>query len=89
MIDGRKHRLASFQGDLVGMLKDDYLAYDAIYYNDDGTPGMWVDVLSPEINPTAQLEQMTLKGKIGVKMSPMAEEVIVEFTKIGLTEVVA
>lgn len=81
-IDGRGIKISEFAGDLQGILLPLY-QIDALY---GATPeeAFLVDVDS--VNDDESLAEGVLNAAIAVKMSPSAERVIIEITKVATTE---
>lgn len=85
-LDGRGRKVAEFGGDLTGMLLPFYNA--GSLYGETFQDAAKVDV-SEQVNPPEDLAQGILRAVIAVRMSPFAERVIIEITKVANTEVIA
>jgi uncharacterized protein len=81
-LDGRGHTIASFGGQLAGMLIDFYNA-DALF-GDDPTQAFQVNV-GPAVNTDANLADGILKAVLTVRMSPHAELVQIYIVKQPIT----
>lgn len=84
--DGKGHKLASYAGDLTGMLLG--------YYNEDAlfgeTPGEAFTVdTGPQVNPVSELAAGRVRAVITVRMSPFGEHVILEIVKARTEEVLS
>lgn len=83
-IDGKGKKLSEFQGELAGMLVE--------YYDDDDLYGATfqdaakVDV-GAQVNTAESLSAGRLSALIAVRISPTAEVVLIEITKVANTEV--
>lgn len=86
-VDGQRRRLAAFEGDLVGELLPLYNA--GSLYGTTPDEAFIVDAVSLQANPDAQLAQGIIRALIGVRMSPFAELVRIQITKVPITEALA
>jgi hypothetical protein len=82
-LDGRGRTLASFNGELAGMLLDFYNE-DALY-GDTPEDAFYVDTGS-SVNTPDTIANGELHAVIGVRMSPFAEWVVIEIVKVAVNE---
>lgn len=85
-IDGKGRKLAEFQGALQAICADYY--DDGALYGETLQDAARVDVGS-QVNPPEDLAQGILRAVIAVRVSPFAERVVIEITKVANTEVIA
>lgn len=84
-LDGRGKKISEFGGELVGMLIPFYEA--GALYGDTFRDAAQVDVGS-QVNTPETIAAQQLNAAITVRMSPFAERVTIEITKIANTEVI-
>lgn len=85
-LDGRGRTLASFAGDLVGMLVPYFEA--GSLYGDTPADAFIVDV-GTQINTPERLANRELHAVISLRVSPFAELVVLEIANVPTTEVIA
>lgn len=85
-IDGRGLKIAEFNGSLVGMLIPYFDA--GSLYGETFQDAAKVET-GPQVNTTENLAQGILSAQIAIRMSPFAERVVIEITKVANTEVIA
>jgi hypothetical protein len=83
-VDGRGQKTAEFNGAISGMLQQ-YWARGALY-GDAASDAYSVDV-GPTVNTPTTLANNELHAKVGLRVSPFAELVYIEVTKVPITEV--
>lgn len=82
-IDGQGLTLSAFSGELIAMLNGFYTS--GALYGLTPDEAFAVDT-GPQVNTDATVALGELHAALAVKMSPMAERVIIEITKVALTE---
>lgn len=85
-IDGKGKTMAAFAGALGAICLDFY--DDGALYGATPAEAYRVDT-GPGVNPVEDLANGILRAVIAVKVSPFAERVIIEITKVANTEVIA
>lgn len=84
-IDGRRLVIAEYGGALTGALMPYYEA--GALYGDTPGEAFKVDV-GPTVNTTATIAAGQLRANVRLRMSPFAEEVLLELVKTRITEAV-
>ena len=85
-LDGQRHTVSEYGGALTGMLLP-YHAAGALY-GETASEAFNVDV-GEAVNTDATMAAGQLNAKIALRMSPFAEDVIINLTKTRTTEAVA
>lgn len=85
-IDGKGRKIGQFGGELTGMLVPFF--EEGSLYGDTPQEAFNVDV-GPQVNTVQSIQAHQLKAVIALKMSPFAEDVILELVKTAITEAVA
>lgn len=82
-IDGRGLLFSELNGELTGMLLGHY--NDGALYGDTPDDAFTVDTGSA-VNTPATIAAGEIRAAIGVRMSPTGEEVVIEITKLAVSE---
>lgn len=85
-IDGKGRKIGQFGGELTGMLVPFF--EEGSLYGDTPSEAFNVDV-GPQVNTVQSIQARQLKAVIALRMSPFAEDVILELVKTAITEAVA
>jgi hypothetical protein len=84
-VDGRRRKLSEVEGQIAGTLLERFYLEDALF---GSTPeeAFSVDCTSEQANPTQSLSEGLVRALVGVKVSPTAEQVVLEISKYQLTD---
>lgn len=82
-VDGRRHLLAKYAGELVGMLKP--LWEDDSLYGATAEEAFNVDV-GPSVNTNVTIANNEVRAIVTLRISPFAEEVRLELVKVPITQ---
>lgn len=82
-IDGRGHTISAFRADLTGMLKGFYEL--GALFGDTIDEAFAVDV-GPSVNPVDQLAQGILAAALALRVSPFAEQVVIDIVKVPVDQ---
>lgn len=86
-VDGKRVQQGKLQGELAGMLGEMYEPMGALF-GDTPQDAFAVDT-GPAVNPPEQLQAGLLKAAVAVAVSPGADRVELELTRVAITEGVA
>lgn len=83
-LDGQRRRLAQLEGEVAGVLLGFY--NDGALYGTTPVEAFTVDATSPSVNPDLQLADGIVRVRVAVRMSPFAEMVQMELSKVAISE---